>query len=375
MKNFIIYLAVFFCSMASKIVAQKSFEDSVNAIAIKIENITKEEKAALKAELESVNKELEMGTITKAQADEKKLQLANVRSKNIETRVAQAQDELKELVKQKVDGKFGASNKKGSKYFSIRFNTNDSIDFEGKKYKITYETTDSVYIDIQGMKKSLLKIRAKRAEKRTTSQFVFAAGLNNLVTGGSVANSDFRYWGSHFYEWGITGNTRMFKNDNLLHLKYGFSVMYNNLRPTDGRIFQTNGNQTELVDFAVPLRDSRFRNVFVTVPLHLEFDFTKAKERDGKKIFRTHQSVRFGIGGYAGLRVKSKQKLRYEIDGNEFSSKEKGDFNVNDFIYGVSTYIGYKETSLYLKYDLNPLFKDNDIKQNNISLGIRFDFN
>ena len=375
MKNFIIYLAVFFCSMASKIVAQKSFEDSVNAIAIKIENITKEEKAALKAELESVNKELEMGTITKAQADEKKLQLANVRSKNIETRVAQAQEELKELVKQKVDGKFGASNKKGSKYFSIRFNTNDSIDFEGKKYKITYETTDSVYIDIQGMKKSLLKIRAKRAEKRTTSQFVFAAGLNNLVTGGSVANSDFRYWGSHFYEWGITGNTRMFKNDNLLHLKYGFSVMYNNLRPTDGRIFQTNGNQTELVDFAVPLRDSRFRNVFVTVPLHLEFDFTKAKERDGKKIFRTHQSVRFGIGGYAGLRVKSKQKLRYEIDGNEFSSKEKGDFNVNDFIYGVSTYIGYKETSLYLKYDLNPLFKDNDIKQNNISLGIRFDFN
>lgn len=375
MKNFIIYLAVFFCSMASKIVAQKSFEDSVNAIAIKIENITKEEKAALKAELESVNKELEMGTITKAQADEKKLQLANVRSKNIETRVAQAQDELKELVKQKVDGKFGASNKKGSKYFSIRFNTNDSIDFEGKKYKITYETTDSVYIDIQGMKKSLLKIRAKRAEKRTTSQFVFAAGLNNLVTGGSVANSDFRYWGSHFYEWGITGNTRMFKNDNLLHLKYGFSVIYNNLRPTDGRIFQTNGNQTELVDFAVPLRDSRFRNVFVTVPLHLEFDFTKAKERDGKKIFRTHQSVRFGIGGYAGLRVKSKQKLRYEIDGNEFSSKEKGDFNVNDFIYGVSTYIGYKETSLYLKYDLNPLFKDNDIKQNNISLGIRFDFN
>lgn len=375
MKNFIIYLAVFFCSMASKIVAQKSFEDSVNAIAIKIENITKEEKAALKAELELVNKELELGTITKAQADEKKLQLANVRSKNIETRVAQAQEELKELVKQKVDGKFSASNKKGSKYFSIRFNTNDSIDFEGKKYKITYETTDSVYIDIQGMKKSLLKIRAKRAEKRTTSQFVFAAGLNNLVTGGSVANSDFRYWGSHFYEWGITGNTRVFKNDNLLHLKYGFSVMYNNLRPTDGRIFQTNGNQTELVDFAVPLRDSRFRNVFVTVPLHLEFDFTKAKERDGKKIFRTHQSVRFGIGGYAGLRVKSKQKLRYEIDGNEFSSKEKGDFNVNDFIYGVSTYIGYKETSLYLKYDLNPLFKDNDIKQNNISLGIRFDFN
>jgi len=28
---------------------------------------------------------------------------------------------------------------------------------------------------------------------------------------------------------------------------------------------------------------------------------------------------------------------------------------------------------LYLKYDLNPLFKDNVIDQNNISLGLRFD--
>ncbi|MFT6749305.1 MAG: hypothetical protein ACJAQ1_001243, partial [Flavobacterium sp.] len=33
------------------------------------------------------------------------------------------------------------------------------------------------------------------------------------------------------------------------------------------------------------------------------------------------------------------------------------------------------QTSLYVKYDLNPLFKDNVAKQNNISLGLRFDFN
>ena len=63
------------------------------------------------------------------------------------------------------------------------------------------------------------------------------------------------------------------------------------------------------------------------------------------------------------------------MNGNDIWVKEKGDFNVNDFIYGASTYIGYKGTSLYLKYDLNPMFKDNAIKQNNISLGIRFDIN
>lgn len=353
MKNFTLYLAVAACLVASKLSAQETFDEKVRAIAEKIEKITKDEKAALKIELEAVNKELEAGTINKAEADEKKLKLAETRSKNIETKVSQAQEELKDVVKQKVDGK-------------IKEDYNDRIVFSFSKSK--FKNSENY----KRWKDSI----SNASERRTTSQFVFAAGLNNLVTNGSVANSDYRYWGSHFYEWGLTYNTRLFKNDNLLHLKYGFSVMYNNLRPTGNRIFVVNGNQTNLETSPINLKDSRFRNVFVTVPLHLEFDFSKTKTNsEGKKLFKTHQSVRFGIGGYAGLRVKSKQKLCYEIDGNEFSSKEKGDFNVNDFIYGVSSYIGYKATSLYLKYDLNPLFKDNAINQNNISLGVRFDFN
>ncbi|WP_284651517.1 hypothetical protein [Flavobacterium terrisoli] len=357
MKNFIIYAATLLSLLVTKATAQEkdkdkdkptitveatSFELRVKLISNKIEAITKEEKAALKAEIESVNKELEAGTITKEQADEKKLKFAEIRSKNIETRVGQAQEELKELVNQKVEGKI----KEGKDKFSIKWN---------------WDRNDS--------------IRRNRGERRTTSQFVFAAGLNNLVTDGSVANSDFRYWGSHFYEWGVTWNTRLLKNDNLLHLKYGMSLMYNNLRPTDSRLFVVDGNQTNLETSPIQLQDSRMRNVFVSLPMHLEFDFTKAKNNDGKKIFRTHESVRFGIGGYAGFRVKSKQKTKYEMDGHDIYVKEKGDFNVNDFIYGMSTYLGYKGTSLYLKYDLNPMFKDNAIKQNNVSLGVRFDWN
>jgi len=353
MKNFTLYLAVAACLLASKLTAQESFEYRAKAIAEKIENITREEKALLKSDLEDVNKELETGTITKAQADEKKMKLAETRSKNIETRITLAEDELKDLVKQKVDGKIKEVSDQDRYVISIK----------RKKYKNTEK--------YKKWKDSL----ANAGERRTTSQFVFALGVNNLVTDKSVANSDYRYLGSHFYEWGVTANTRLFKNDNLLHLKYGVSLMYNNLRPTDNRLFVVNGNQTNLETSSINLDESRLRNVFLTVPLHLEFDFTKAKTKEGKKTFKTHNSVRLGIGGYAGLRVKSKQKLSYKLDGNDFDTKEKGDFNVNDFIYGVSTYIGYKETSLYLKYDLNPMFSNNAIKQNNISLGIRFDFN
>ena len=353
MKNFTLYLAVAACLLASKLSAQESFEDKAKAIAEKIENITKDEKAALKAELEAVNKDLENNVITKAQADEKKMQLAETRSKNIETKINEAQEELKNLVQQKVDGKIK------DEYVAGKF----SIIFKSPRNK-------------EKNKKYLDSISNNRSERRTTSQFVFAAGVNNLVTNGSAANSDYRYWGSHFYEWGFTNNTRLFKNDNLLHLKYGISVMYNNLRPTNNRLFVANGLQTDLVTSSVNLSESRFRNVYVTAPVHLEFDFTKSKTNaEGKRLFRTHESVRFGIGGYAGFRVKSKQILEYNENGHDVTVKEKGGFNTNDFIYGVSTYLGYGATSLYLKYDLNTLFKDNAVKQNNISLGVRFDLN
>ena len=67
--------------------------------------------------------------------------------------------------------------------------------------------------------------------------------------------------------------------------------------------------------------------------------------------------------------------MYYEENGGEVKNKQKGDFNVSNFTYGLSTYVGYKSVSLYVKYDLNPMFKHNTIDQNNVSLGIRFDFN
>ncbi len=367
MRNFTIYLAIAACLFVGKVVAQETFESRARQIADKIEKITKDEKDALKIELEEVNKQFENGTITKIEADVKKKKLAEARAIIIENKVAVSQEELKELVQQKVNGKISSSENNA--------NGKDSVVYNGKKYKISIKITDSIYIDANGIKRKYIA-RKKVGERRTTSQFVFAAGVNNLVTDGAVADSDYRYWGSHFYEWGFTYNTRLFKNDNLLHLKYGMSVMYNNLRPTDNRFFVAEGNQTVLETAAVNLHDSRFRNVYVTAPVHLEFDFTKPKTNtEGKRIFRTHESVRFGIGGFVGFRVKSKQILKYEADGHDITVREKGSFNANDFIYGVSTYLGYGQTSLYLKYDLNPLFKDNAVKQNNISLGVRFDFN
>jgi hypothetical protein len=321
---------------------ERTFFFKVRTIERSIETITLDEKKALKVEVESVNDQLEQGLITSEKAADLKIKLAETSAQNIERRVAVANQDLKNLIQEKVDGKL---------------KENDSI----KEYYFSFMS---------------MKLKPKPIEQRTSSQFVFATGFNNLISNEQAAHSDFRYWGSHFYEWGLTFNTRIVKEHNLLHAKYGISLMYNNLRPTENRTFVVDGNQTNLEVSPIHLEDSRFRNVYLVAPVHLEFDLSGSKSKNDKKYFVTHKSLRLGFGGYSGVRIKSKQLLLYnDTDGNDVKNKTKGNFNSSDFIYGISTYIGYKETSLYLKYDLNPMFKNNIVKQNNVSLGLRFDFN
>lgn len=67
--------------------------------------------------------------------------------------------------------------------------------------------------------------------------------------------------------------------------------------------------------------------------------------------------------------------MKFEEEDLKYKTTIKGDYNVNNFVYGLSSYIGYRELSLYFKYDLNPLFQNNLVKENNVSLGLRVDLN
>lgn len=358
MKTITFYVVAFFCLLATSLNAQETFEKRAKDIARNIEKITNEEKDSLKIEVEEVNRMLEENEITAEEAEARKKEYADKRAGNIETRVAVEEAKLSELIKDKVDGNV-ESEPKGK--FSFSYNKSDDDESDDEESDTT-DVKDYSY-------------------KRTTSQFVFAIGVNRLIEDGEVVEG-FK-WRSDFYEWGVSFNTRMLKNNNLLHLKYGLSLQYNNLRPDNNRIFVKNGNQTTLAQFQdgnqpgnVDLEVSRLRYVNLVVPAHLEFDFTPKEVNGDKTYFPSHKSVRVGLGGYAGFNVKEKQIIKYEdANGNDVKSKTKGDYNVNDFVYGLSAYVGYGQVSVYAKYDLQSTFSNNAIDQNTASLGIRFDIN
>lgn len=313
------------------------------------EQIIEKEKEALKQEVQAINDRLESNNITETEAEELKKQVAEKRALNIENRLAIVENKIALLQR----------------------NDEFDLDDENDRFEIRIgsggdEDDNGFYIGS--------KNRKRKYDRRTTSDIVFAFGLNNVITEGeSLSDSDFKVAGSRFAEIGWAWKTRVFKNSNWLRIKYGFSFQFNGLKPTDNRYFVDTGSQTELQEFPLDLDKSKIRFDNLVVPIHFEFGPSKKIEKETYFRYSTYNQLKVGIGGYAGINLGTRQKLKFEQEGEDVKQKLKANYNTNNFVYGISGYIGWRGTALYAKYDLNDIFKDNPVSQRNVSLGVRFD--
>jgi len=140
------------------------------------------------------------------------------------------------------------------------------------------------------------------------------------------------------------------------------------------QFFSKNGDETTLQEFPFDLKKSKFRVTNLVLPLHLEFGPSKKRDYKDRLRYTTDNQFRIGISGFGGVRLASLQKLIYEDeDGNRVKTKERRNFNASNSVYGLSGYIGLGDLAIYAKYDLSPLFQDQVLEQNNISLGLRWD--
>jgi hypothetical protein len=212
-------------------------------------------------------------------------------------------------------------------------------------------------------------------QRRTYSSFVFAFGLNNaIIDGQSLDDSPYQIGGSRFTELGIAFTTRLLKDAGWLRLRYGVSFQFNGLKPTDNNYFVSNGNETTIEEFPTPLDKSKLRLDNLVVPIHFEFGPSKRIEKNDNTYFSSDNKFKIGLGGYAGLNLSTMQKLKYNENGAKVKEKISESYNTNNIVYGLSGYIGWDAMSLYVKYDLNPIFDAPNLEQRNISLGLRWDW-
>ena len=161
---------------------------------------------------------------------------------------------------------------------------------------------------------------------------------------------------------GWSWRTRIFENTNFVRLNYGFSFQFNGLKPKDNQYFAVENGQVELQEFEYDLRKSKLRMDNLVFPVHLEFGPSKLHKTDKTMRYSLTNQFRLGIGAYGGFNMGTRQKLKYDRNGEKVEDKLKRGYNTNDLVYGLSAYIGFDGVLLYAKYDLNPIFKDADTK-------------
>ena len=313
------------------------------------ERIKTEERDRLKAEVEAIDRRLEKGEITADEAERLKNLAAEKHAANIDNRIAIVDNKIA-LLKRNTEEEI----EEGDEVITIRIGKGDE---------------DDKYIHIGGKEE-----KPRKYDRRTTSDLVFAIGFNNaLIDGQDLDDSPYKLGGSGFVELGWAWKTRVFENSNALRLKYGFSLMWNKLNIKDNQYFVRDGNDIMLEEFPLDLKKAKFRTTNLVFPVHFEFGPSKKIERKNYYRYSTSDQFKIGLGGYAGFNMATLQKLKYRSDGRDVKDKFKGGYNATEFVYGLSGYIAFDDIALYVKYDLSPIFKDQEIEQNNISVGLRFD--
>lgn len=344
MKTIIVTLTLILFSFAMQ--EMQAQNDSIPIKTERLETLKQkiidEEKEGLKNDLNSIQLRLDKKYITLEEADKLKKEAAEKHALNIENRIIILENKL--ALDERNKNNYGTSIELLGNGKIVNINVDHDDD------------EDRVY------------------DRRTTSDLVIAAGFNNVISDeNALDNSDFKVAGSRFFEIGWAWKTRVFQNSNWMRVKYGVSFQFNGLKPTDNRYFVEDGDLTQLEEFEYDLDKSKFRTDNLVFPLHFEFGPSKKTEGANYLRYNTNNQFKIGLGGYAGFNIGQRQKLKYKVDGDKKKDKLKGNYNTNEFVYGLSSYVSLGGIALYVKYDLNPLFKDPNIEMRNISFGLRFD--
>jgi hypothetical protein len=304
------------------------------------EDLIQNEKDDLRKAVAKINTQLENNEISATEAEQLKVQAAEKHALNIENKVAIIENRIALLER----------NGEDDNGFTVRLSL--------------------------GNNRTSKKASSHPKNFRTYGGITFAIGLNNaIIEGQSLDDSPYKIGGSSFFEIGATWSTRVFENSNILRVNYGFSFQFNGLKMEDNNYFVDNGDgTTTLQEFPEQLDKAKFRMDNLVIPVHFEFGSNKADVRDGENYYMSSQGLKVGLGGYAGVNLYTLQKLKYDNNGGDVKEEIRQSYNTNNFIYGLSGYIGWNDMSIYAKYDLNPIFDVPNVEQRNVSLGLRWDW-
>mgnify|MGYP002628278649 CR=1 FL=1 len=173
----------------------------------------------------------------------------------------------------------------------------------------------------------------------------------------AVDMPDLNTWQSRYVALQWRRNHRLLTGRQIdVALGTGLEVAWNNFMMQHDEQYFESGDITDFELLDSPVRKSKLVVNSLNLPVMLQFGFKES-------------NFRLGIGAYAGVRINSYQKFQ---EVNDAKYKEKSNYNLRKFNYGLMAELGRGDVRLFAKYDGLPMFNDNNpINANVFSLGLR----
>lgn len=201
---------------------------------------------------------------------------------------------------------------------------------------------------------------------RTTHHFNIDLGVNNWLDNGEFPDgNNAPYSVKPFGSWYVALNSvnRTWVGGPLF-LDWGLGISWYNWKMQDADVRITEG--AEMIEFTPTTEDgikSKLTASYLNVHVVPMFDFARGRKRvtsyesSGVKIRRYSKTgFRFGAGAYAGYRLGSHTKFKFEDGRRNEKDKESDNFFLENFRYGIRGQVGWKGVELFVMYDLNEVF-------------------
>lgn len=130
----------------------------------------------------------------------------------------------------------------------------------------------------------------------------------------------------------------------------GLGLDINNYRFNKDFILMSDSSRLYAIESNLQFEKNKLVVTYLTVPLLLEFQFPVGKKDN---------VLYFSAGGIGGLRIGSHTKYVYDFQGLN-KDKNKEDYHLSPFKYGLTFRVGYNGLNLFANYNLSELFETNE---------------
>lgn len=289
--------------------------DRISEFTLVIRQIVQEEKGAMEKKIIAVDKELAEGKLTASEATARKEEIANVYSETINDRIQEVNFNLDDIIKQQVA--FSIMN--GD---PVTPKTKQDVT---KRYRIVNQINgygSFGYMAFTGKKDEELN-QHEKFSSNLTAGMIYERQLSltsplNFLTGA-------------LFSW------RTYRLDD------------------DMRFNRDENGNIGVIKSEKSLDKSKLRSAYFMVPVGFKYNFSKVKNITEDFAYRPQAKHYIAAYVYGGTLLSSNNIYK----GDGVRNKQRGNYNVKNFIYGAEVTIGLGLIDVFVRKDFNTYFKDN----------------